>query len=134
MTTRSAPAPRSAATAGAALLPVTATAPEDLDPLSPKAVAAPVFEGLFSVGAILVLLWLFQRFFDRQGPVARFLSANAYGVYFLHPVVLVGVGMLLSGWQAPALAEFAVLGAIALPVCWAAAQGMRSLPYAKRVF
>ncbi|MDA2807598.1 acyltransferase family protein [Nocardiopsis suaedae] len=122
------------AAAGCALLPLSLDAPERVDPLTLQALVDPVYEGLFAVGTTLFLLWLFQRFFDRQGPLARFLSDNAYGVYFLHPLVLVGGGMLLSGWQAPALAKFAVLGAIALPVCWAAAQGLRSLPYAERVF
>lgn len=120
--------------AGAALLALTIDAPERIDPLSLKALADPVQEGVFSVGIMLALLWLFQRFFNRQGPFARFLSANAYGVYFLHAPVLVGIGMLLSGWEAPALAKFAALAAIALPVCWIAAYGMRALPYAKRVF
>ncbi|MDA2809860.1 acyltransferase [Nocardiopsis sp. RSe5-2] len=122
------------AAAGCALLPLSIDAPMQVDPLSLQALVDPVYEGLFAVGIILSLLWLFQRLFNRQGPFARFLSANAYAVYFLHAPVLVGIAVLLSGWQAPALAKFAALGALSLPVCWAAAQALRSLPYAKRVF
>lgn len=116
------------------LLPAYLAAPMDPAPFSPDALVGPVFESVFAVGAALSLLWLFQRCLDHQGPFGRFLSANAYGVYFLHPVVLVGVGIALSGLQAPALAKFAALAAVALPVCWAAAHGLRSLPGARRVF
>ncbi|WP_017591643.1 acyltransferase family protein [Nocardiopsis potens] len=92
------------------------------------------FESVFAVGTVLFLLRLFQRFFDRQGPFARFLSANAFAVYFLHSPILVGIGYALSGWEAPAAAKFGAMAVLALPLCWGAAHLMRSLPFAKRVF
>lgn len=92
------------------------------------------FENTFAVGVILFLLWLFQRRFDHQGPLGRFLSDNAYAVYFLHTVVLFACGHLLSGWEAPALVKFVGLAALALPVSWGCAALLRSLPRADRVF
>lgn len=91
-------------------------------------------ENTFGLGIICFLLWLFQRRFNRQRAWGRFLSANAYGVYFLHPLILVALGYAFSGRDAPAIAKFTAVGALALPLCWAAAGLMRSLPHAKRVF
>lgn len=92
------------------------------------------FENTFAVGAILFLLWLFQSRFDHQGPLGRFLSDNAYAVYFLHTAVLFACGHLLSWWEAPALVKFMGLAALALPVSWGCAALLRSLPRADRVF
>lgn len=92
------------------------------------------FESTFAVGMILFLLWLFQRFFNRQGTFGRFLSENAYAVYFLHTLVLVAIGVALSGWEAPAVAKFAVLAGLAVPATWGGAALIRAIPGAKRVF
>lgn len=92
------------------------------------------FENTFAVGVILFLLWLFQRFFNQQGKFGRFLSDNAYAVYFLHTLVLVALGHALSGWDASAIAKFATLAVLALPVTWGGSALMRAIPGAKRVF
>ncbi|CAM4174959.1 hypothetical protein GCM10009799_24010 [Nocardiopsis rhodophaea] len=65
---------------------------------------------------IFALLGLFRSRANHQARVGRFLSANAYAVYVLHAVVLVGVGMPLRGWEAIASAKFTVAALVALPV------------------
>lgn len=91
-------------------------------------------ECAFAVSIILFLTSLFHRLLNHQNTVARSLSDNAFGVYFLHPLFVVGVAWAMAGWSAPALAKFAALAAIALPVTWGAAWLMRTLPAARRVF
>lgn len=103
-------------------------------PGSWQSLASAAFENLFATGIILFLLALFQRRFDSQRRFGRFLSAHAYAVYFLHPAVLVGLGYAFRGWEAAAITKFAVVAALALPLCWAGAFILRSLPNAKRVF
>ncbi|HZE38235.1 MAG TPA: acyltransferase family protein [Stackebrandtia sp.] len=99
-----------------------------------RALVGSALECGFAVGIITFLMGLFQRRFNRQRAFGTFLSRNAFGVYFLHPLILVGLGYALSGWQAPAFAKFAALAALGLPLCWAAASLLRRLPGARRVF
>ncbi|GAA1076361.1 acyltransferase family protein [Nocardiopsis composta] len=131
--------PRAAGWGGLAMVAVgLALFPLNGDPDVPttlwSSLVGAAFESIFAVGMVLFLIRLFQRFFDRQGPFARFLSDNAFAVYFLHALVLVGIGYALSGWEAPAIAKFGAMAALALPLTWGAAHLMRSLPLAKRVF
>jgi peptidoglycan/LPS O-acetylase OafA/YrhL len=90
-------------------------------------------EQALAVGLTLGLLVLFRDRLDDQGPRRRFLSAHAYTVYVIHPVVLVALGYALSGVQAPAVAKFALLAVLAVPLCWMAAFPVRALPGARKV-
>jgi peptidoglycan/LPS O-acetylase OafA/YrhL len=90
-------------------------------------------EQAFAVGIVVGLLVLFRERADRQGRRARFLSAHAFAVYVVHPVVLVALGHALSGVQAPAVAKFALLAVLGVPLCWVVAFVVRRLPGARRV-
>jgi peptidoglycan/LPS O-acetylase OafA/YrhL len=90
-------------------------------------------EQALAVGLTLGLLVLFRDRLDNQGRRRRFLSAHAYTVYVIHPVVLVALGYALSGVQAPAVAKFALLAVLAVPLCWMAAFPVRALPGARKV-
>ncbi|MFC3996933.1 acyltransferase family protein [Nocardiopsis sediminis] len=99
-----------------------------------RALAGAAWENVFAVGIIIALTVLFREVFNGQGRFGRFLSDQAFGVYFLHPLVLVGLGHALSGWEAVAVVKFAVMAALALPLCWGAAWLLRSVPGARKVF
>jgi peptidoglycan/LPS O-acetylase OafA/YrhL len=90
-------------------------------------------ESALAVGIILGLLVLFRERGNHQGRVRRFLSAHAYTVYVIHPVVLVALGYALGGVQAPAVAKFALLAVLAVPLCWVMAFPVRALPGARKV-
>jgi glucans biosynthesis protein C len=90
-------------------------------------------EQALAVGIVLGLLVLFRERLDHQGSRRRFLSAHAYAVYVIHPVVLVALGYALSGVQAPAVAKFALLAVLAVPLCWVMAFLVRALPGARKV-
>jgi peptidoglycan/LPS O-acetylase OafA/YrhL len=90
-------------------------------------------EQALAVGLTLGLLVLFRDRLDHQGRRRRFLSAHAYTVYVIHPVVLVALGYALSGVQAPAVVKFALLAVLAVPLCWMAAFPVRALPRARKV-
>ena len=91
-------------------------------------------ESALALGAVIGLLVLFRDRAGRQGPVRRFLSAHAYAVYLVHPVVLVGVSYALRGVAAPAAGKFVLLTVLSLPLCWGVAYLVRALPGARRVF
>ncbi|MEY9214327.1 acyltransferase family protein [Thermobifida halotolerans] len=105
-----------------------------LPPGSWQSLVLAVAENVLATGAVLALLALFQRWLNRRSAVWTFLSEQAYAVYFLHPLVLIGLNHAFSLWEAPAVAKFAAVGTLALPLCWGAAYLLRSLPRADRVF
>jgi len=92
-----------------------------------------VSEAVFATGVIIGLVVLFREHCNRQGSAGRFLSAQAYAVYVIHPLVLVGLGHALSWLDAIAVVKFAVMATLAVPLCWLAAYVVRSLPSARRV-
>ncbi|CAL9373350.1 hypothetical protein SUDANB121_00918 [Nocardiopsis dassonvillei] len=92
-----------------------------------------VSESVLAVGITVGLLVLFRERLDRQGPLGRFLSGHAFTVYLIHPVVLVALGYALSGVQAPAVVKFALVAALALPLCWLLAFPVHALPGARKV-
>ncbi|WP_312887954.1 acyltransferase family protein [Nonomuraea rhodomycinica] len=117
-----------AAVAAATLLPLAATT-EGV--LSQAATAA--WQSFFAVGVIAGLVVIFRERFDRQGPLGGFLSAHAYTVYIVHPIVLVAVALAFRGLEAPAVVKFAVVAVLSLPLCWGLAYLVRSLPGARRI-
>jgi len=47
-----------------------------------------LWEALVCVGMGLLMLALYRRYFDEQGPLARWLSDDAFGAYLIHPPIL----------------------------------------------
>ena len=57
----------------------------------------------------LLILALYRRNFDRQNAVTRWLSDNAFGVYLIHPPILIGFAILLHGLTLHPVAKAAML-------------------------
>ncbi len=92
-----------------------------------------LWESLFAVGVIVALLVLFRQRLNVQGWWGRFLSEQVYTVYIIHPLVLVGLGHAFAWLNAIAVVKFAIVAALALPLCWTFAYLIRSIPLARRV-
>ncbi|MER7987925.1 acyltransferase family protein [Streptomyces noursei] len=116
-------------------LPVLATAPAGaMDGHGTwQSLIAAAWESTFAVGLVLGLTVLFRERLNRQGRKTAFLSQHAFAVYVLHAPVLVGLGLAFRWLHAPALVKFALIGALALPLCWALAYAVRRLPRVDRV-
>jgi surface polysaccharide O-acyltransferase-like enzyme len=54
-----------------------------------------LWEALVCVGMSLLMLAAYRRHFDTQGVVAKCFSDNAFGVYLIHPPILIGFALLL---------------------------------------
>jgi hypothetical protein len=67
------------------------------------------WESFTCVGICYGLLAIFSTRFNTQGPVARFLSDNAFSVYAFHPPIVIMAARLLHGMSWPALPKFIVL-------------------------
>jgi fucose 4-O-acetylase-like acetyltransferase len=72
-----------------------------------------LWEALVCVGMGLLLLAIYRRHFNSQGPLARWLSDNAFGVYLIHPPILIGSAMLLHSLVLNAIAKAVLLTAMA---------------------
>lgn len=91
------------------------------------------WESTFATAIIIGLVVLFRERFNHQGRFGAFLSGQAYTVYILHPLVLVGVALALRDLHTIAVVKFAILSLVALPLCWGLAYLARSIPGAKRI-
>ncbi len=72
-----------------------------------------LWEALVCVGMALLLLALYREHFNTQGPWARWLSDNAFGVYLIHPPILIGFAILLRSVEANAIAKALLLTVLA---------------------
>jgi peptidoglycan/LPS O-acetylase OafA/YrhL len=90
-------------------------------------------ENIFAVSMVVALLVLFRERFSGQPAWARWAAQNSFAVYVIHPLVLVGVAVLLAPLVAPAGVKFLILLAISVPLCWALAHLLRRIPGVTRV-
>lgn len=72
-----------------------------------------LWEALVCVGMGLLMLAVYRRYFNGQGPVARWLSDNAFGVYLIHPPILIGFAILLHAVALNPVAKALLLTAVA---------------------
>jgi peptidoglycan/LPS O-acetylase OafA/YrhL len=79
-----------------------------------------LWEALVCVGMGLLMLAVYRRRFDWQGPVSKWLSENAFGVYLIHPPVLIGSAILLHALALNAIAKALLLTALAAAGSFAA--------------
>src|SRR5260221_4629930 len=72
-----------------------------------------LWEALVCVGIGLLMLAVYRRHFDFQNEVARWLSDNAFGIYLIHPPILIGFAILLHGFAVHPVAKAALLTVLA---------------------
>jgi hypothetical protein len=92
-----------------------------------------VWEQLVGFSLITGLLGIFKKYFDGQGKLARNLSASAYGVFILHPPLIVLVSEVFVSWQIPQLLKFMVLAPLALMFCFLVAGLIRKIPLLREI-
>lgn len=92
-----------------------------------------LWEAVMATGMPLALIVLFRRRADRQGRVARELSASAFSVFLVHAPVITAVAVALDPLGMPAVLGFAVGVAVGLPLSFLVAAGLRRLPGLRRV-
>ena len=101
--------------------------------LSWTAILYATWEPFVAWGMIALWLLLFRAYMNQPSVFWTWLNRRAYTVYIVHPVVLVGVSLLLRGWVAPALVKWGVVGTLAVIACWLVADPLVRLPGVRRV-
>jgi glucan biosynthesis protein C len=79
---------------------------------NPVSAGKSLWEALVCVGMGFLLLAVYRRHFDTQGRLARWLSDNAFGVYLIHPPILIGSAILLHSLGLNAIAKALLLTAV----------------------
>jgi peptidoglycan/LPS O-acetylase OafA/YrhL len=101
--------------------------------LSWPAVFYACWEPFVAWGLIAAWLLVFRERMNQPSALWAWLNRRAYAVYIIHPVVLVGVSLLLRGWVAPPLVKWGVVGPLACIACWLVADPLVRLPGVRRV-
>ena len=97
------------------------------------AIAYAFWEPFIAWGMIAAWLIVFRRYMNRPSSIWTWLNRRSYSVYIIHPVVLVGISLLLRGWAAPALVKFAVTGTLACATSWILAVPQLRAPGLRRI-
>ena len=78
-----------------------------------QAASINLWESFTCVAICYGLLVIYAREFDSQGPLAKFLSDNAFSVYVFHPPILILAARALHSLAWPAIPKFCLLTTIA---------------------
>ena len=81
---------------------------------------------------IAVLVW-FRNRFNRQGRLLAGMSAAAYAVYVLHPLVIVPLALALSTVRLRLDLKFVVVAPLAVALCFLSGHLVRRLPVVRRI-
>ncbi len=92
-----------------------------------------MWEPFVAWGFIAAFLLVFRRYVNAKTALWSWLDRRAYAAFIIHPVVLVGVSLLLRGWVAPALIKWACVGSVAVAACWLISDPLVRLPGLRRI-
>ena len=91
------------------------------------------WEAVICIGLCVGLLVLFRDRANVSSPRLKWLSANAYGVYLIHLLVIVGVQLLVAPLAIGPLAKFGLVMLTGTPLCFALSATLRRLPWIRFV-
>jgi glucans biosynthesis protein C len=95
--------------------------------------ALALWESLFAVGVILVLLRVFEHFVAGTSRFSRYLADNAFAVYLVHAPVIVGAVAVLQSLDAAPVPKFLLTLVLAAAGSWAISGALRRVPAVRAV-
>jgi len=99
-----------------------------------RAVAALLFAA-FCLSAVIAGIAVFQKWLNGAGPAWRTLSANSFGIYYVHPLILYPLAYVLVDLPAPAVVKATILVLVTLAGSLAvSALVLKRLPGVRRAF
>jgi surface polysaccharide O-acyltransferase-like enzyme len=99
-----------------------------------QAASINVWESFTCVAVCLGLLVIFRAAFERQGPLAKFLSDNAFSVYVFHPPIVIMSARLLHTCLWPPVLKFIVLTCMGVAASFAlSATVFRRIPLLREI-
>jgi fucose 4-O-acetylase-like acetyltransferase len=92
------------------------------------------FEQVFGISVCMWLLIWFRERYNRQGWLEKKLSDNAFAVYMFHPPVVIGLAILLAGYDLPGFLKFVMVAVAATIITFSLAElVLRRIPLLKKV-
>ncbi len=91
------------------------------------------WEAFICVGLCVGLVVLFRERWNHQGWLGRWLAANAYTVYIIHVLVVVGLQFGLAAIALPPFIKFVVVTLVGVPLCFFLGHMLRKLGSVARV-
>ncbi len=98
-----------------------------------QAMAYAQWEAFVCMGMCIGLIYLFRRYLNRQGRLAKFLSPNAYIAYLIHAQMITFTALALRNVDLYPLLKFGLAILIAVPLSFILGNVIRKLPYTDRV-
>ena len=93
-----------------------------------QALAYALWESFLCFGMCIGLIYLFRRYANRQGGLARFLSPNAYTAYLIHGPVITILALAARDVSLYPLLKWVLVSLVAIPLCFALSNLIRKLP------
>ena len=91
------------------------------------------WEALICVGLCLGLLILFRDRFNSQNKWLKLLSANAYGVYLIHLLVILYCQFVVADWALGPLVKLVLVMVVGTPICFVLSALLRRSPFIQLV-
>lgn len=93
-----------------------------------------MWEAFCCVAVAIAMLTWFRRSFDRQNGLTRELTACCFGVFVLHPVIIVPLAIALSGITMDLALKFLWVTPLELAACYGVVYLLRKVPVVRSVF
>lgn len=93
-----------------------------------------MWEAWACVSVIIAMVVWFRRRFNSQNRLTRELAADAFGVYVLHPVIIVPLAIALSGIAMNLTLKFLWVTPLALAICYTFVSLLRRIPIVRSIF
>ena len=91
------------------------------------------WESTICVGLCVGLLILFREWGDRQGRLLRILSANAYTVYLIHILVILGLQFSFANIDIDPFWKFVCVTSIGVLLCFWLSHSIRKFPWFRMI-
>ncbi len=98
-----------------------------------QALAYALWESFLCLGMCTGLIYIFRRYANRQGGLARYLSPNAYTAYLIHGPVITVLALAARDVALYPLLKWGIVSLVAVPLCFLLSSLIRKIPYTDRV-
>ena len=98
-----------------------------------QSAAYALWDSIFAVGMFLAAFTFFRRYLAAESRLGTFLAQQSYAVYIIHTPIIVFIAVAFQSVRLAPLPKFALVAAIAVPVCFAVAYLIRRIPGVSRV-
>jgi hypothetical protein len=92
-----------------------------------------VWEGFMGVSICITLLAWFRRRFNGQGRLARAMAGSTFGVYVLHPAIIVPFALAISDIHMNLALKYLLTAPIAVALCYLVVGALRKVPVVRSI-